>query len=35
MVRDIQFFSGYPMFGLGTVMDIDSQILWNIPSKCG
>jgi hypothetical protein len=35
MVRDIHFSSGYPMFGLGAMVDIGSQILWNIPSKCG
>jgi hypothetical protein len=35
MAVDIHFFSGYPVFGLGAMMDKGNQILRNIPSKCG
>jgi hypothetical protein len=35
MVRDIHFFSGYPMFGSVCEMDRGNQILWNILSKSG
>jgi hypothetical protein len=35
MVKDIHFFGGYPLFGLGAAVDKGSQIPQNIPSKCG